>query len=89
MTAAYVLAGELHHADGDAATAFAKYEKRLRPLMARKQKAARQFAGSFAPRTRVGLVMRDLITNMIALPGIARFAIGASLRDDFPLPNYT
>ncbi len=89
MTAAYVLAGELHHARGNAADAFCRYEERLRPLLTRKQKAARQFAQSFAPKTQFGLLMRNLITNMIGLPGIARFAIGASLRDDFPLPNYS
>ncbi|MGW5245693.1 FAD-dependent monooxygenase [Streptomyces sp. NPDC004129] len=37
LTAAYVLAGELHAADGDHRTAFAAYEKRLRPHVSANQ----------------------------------------------------
>ncbi len=88
MTAAYVLAGEVNSADGDLATAFARYERRLRPLMARKQKAARKFASSFAPRTELGLVVRNWVTKAMTAPWFADLAFGASLRDDFVLPDY-
>ncbi len=88
MTAAYVLAGEVHRAGNDISAAFARYEQRLRPLIARKQKAARQFAQSFAPRTETGLVVRNWVTKAMAIPWVADMAIGASLRDDFELPDY-
>jgi 2-polyprenyl-6-methoxyphenol hydroxylase-like FAD-dependent oxidoreductase len=88
MTAAYVLAGELHRAGADVAAALARYERRLRPLMTRKQKAARRFARSFAPRSAFGLTVRNWVTKAMAIPGVANIALGASLRDDFALPDY-
>jgi 2-polyprenyl-6-methoxyphenol hydroxylase-like FAD-dependent oxidoreductase len=88
MAAAYVLAGELNQANGDIGGALTRYEQRLRPLMARKQKAARQFASAFAPQTRLGLLLRNLVTNAMAIPGVADLAMGASLSDDFKLPEY-
>jgi 2-polyprenyl-6-methoxyphenol hydroxylase-like FAD-dependent oxidoreductase len=47
MVAAYVLAGELGKAGSQPQEAFERYEERLRPFIAGKQKAAVQFAGSF------------------------------------------
>jgi 2-polyprenyl-6-methoxyphenol hydroxylase-like FAD-dependent oxidoreductase len=88
MTAAYVLAGELHASDGDCDAALQRYETRLRPLIARKQEAARNFARSFAPRTQMGLWLRNLATQAMAIPWVSNSIVGASLRDDFPLPDY-
>jgi 2-polyprenyl-6-methoxyphenol hydroxylase-like FAD-dependent oxidoreductase len=88
MTEAYVLAGELAVAGDDHRAAFAEYERRLRPLIARKQKAARNFAGSFAPRTRLGLWFRDQMTRLMAIPTVAEAIIGADIRDNFDLPDY-
>jgi 2-polyprenyl-6-methoxyphenol hydroxylase-like FAD-dependent oxidoreductase len=88
LTGAYVLAGELHAAKGDHAAAFAAYERRLRPLVESKQKAARRFAAAFVPRTVFGLWLRDRVMNLMASPVVANAALGASLRDDFDLPDY-
>lgn len=52
---AIVLAGELSCAMGDHRVAFRRYEERLRPFIESKQKAARSFAHSFAPRSGLGL----------------------------------
>ncbi|MAQ19880.1 MAG: hypothetical protein CMN30_34385 [Sandaracinus sp.] len=86
MTEAYVLAGELSRAPHP--EAFAAYEERLRPLLQAKQAAAPSFAGFFAPRTRAGLFARDWAVRLSNLPGLARLFAGASLRDDFDLPDY-
>ncbi|MFO0579693.1 MAG: FAD-binding domain [Polyangia bacterium] len=88
MTGAYVLAGELKRARGDHAAAFAAYESRLRPFIEAKQRAAAQFAESFAPRTELGLRLRNLVTRAMRIPFVAELALGRSLRDDVTLPDY-
>lgn len=86
MTAAYVLAGELAK-DADPA-AFARYELLLHPFMAGKQKAARQFAGSFAPATRLGVLVRNQISKAMRVPWIARLVLGPGLLGRLALPAY-
>ena len=88
MTEAYVLAGELARHDGNHASAFAGYEKRLRPFIEGKQKAARAFASSFTPRTALGVWLRNQATRLMAVPGVPDLLIRAQLRDDFELPDY-
>lgn len=88
MAEAYVLAGELHRAGGDHFVAFQRYEQLLRPFLERKQKAARRFAASFAPRTAFGIALRNMVTRMMSVPWIADVALGSSVRDDFELPAY-
>lgn len=85
---AYVLAGELHACRGDFATAFARYEQRLRPLLQQKQRSAEKFASAFAPRTSFGIAFRDLVTRLLRVPVVAHLAIGRDLRDDIALPDY-
>ena len=88
MAAAYVLAGELKTASGDHRAAFAAYEKMLQPFMARKQRAARSFARSFAPKTEFGIVLRNQITRLMTHPFIAKLVMGGMLSDPLPLPDY-
>jgi 2-polyprenyl-6-methoxyphenol hydroxylase-like FAD-dependent oxidoreductase len=90
MTEAYVLAGELNRAQGDYRAAFDNYEKLLRPFIEGKQKAAEGFAASFIPRTGFGLWIRNQVTRLMNLPGIADWLMSrmVSLRDDFNLPEY-
>jgi 2-polyprenyl-6-methoxyphenol hydroxylase-like FAD-dependent oxidoreductase len=88
MTAAYTLAGELHRADGDYRAAFRRYDRLLRPLMERKQKSARAFAATFAPRSRLGIAFRNLMTGTMSVPLVARLAFARLLKDDFALPAY-
>lgn len=87
MIGAYVLAGEL----GRASTpeeGFARYHERLGGFMASKQKAAAGFAGSFAPRSRFGLWVRNRMTALLRIPFVADLAMGSSLRDAITLPDY-
>lgn len=86
---AYVLAGELHACRGDFATAFARYEQQLMPFLRKKQQSASRFASSFAPKTSVGIVFRNLITQLMHVPFVADLAVGRAFRDDIALPHYT
>ena len=88
MMAAYVLAGELRRAKGDHRAACAAYEKRLRPFIEAKQKAAAQVASAFAPRTELGILFRNVVTKAMRFSFIADLAIGRSLKDDLVLPDY-
>jgi len=87
MGAAYILAGELGQAAAPEA-AFRRYEALLRPLLATKQKAARQFASGFAPKTHLGLFVRNQMTKAFAIPFVARLAMGSSLMDRIEVPGY-
>ena len=88
MVSAYVLAGELSRTPSQPQEAFARYEDRLHPFIASKQKAAVQFAGSFAPKTRVGLFFRNQITKLLEVPLVAKLVMGPSLFDRIDLPDY-
>lgn len=88
MAEAYVLAGELHAAGGDLATAFARYEQRLMPFLLGKQRSAAKFASSFAPSTAFGVAARNFVTRLLGLPFVANYVIGRDLRDDIVLPRY-
>jgi len=89
MGAAYVLAGELGRGGNAPEAAFQRYEGLLRPLIATKQKAARQFAGGFAPKTRLGVFLRNQVTKAFAIPFVAKLAIGSSLMDRIEVPAYS
>jgi hypothetical protein len=88
MAEAYVLAGELKDCGGDHIAAFARYEKRMRPFLKRKQEAAANFASSFVPKSALGITMRNLVTRLLRIPFVADFFIGRGLRDDIELPAY-
>ena len=87
MAGAYILARELERTDGDHTRAFAAYEHHFRPFIERKQKAARAFARSFAPRTSLGLFVRDQVLRLAAIPAIADFLMRRFVADRFVLPD--
>ena len=88
MIAAYVLAGELGEDADLSLDGLQRYEQLLRPFMSAKQKAAAQFARSFAPRTRMGVLLRNQITRALTIPFVARLVLGGSLLDRIDLPEY-
>jgi len=88
MIGAYVLAGELRRAEGDWRAAFARYERMLRSFIAEKQGAAVRFASSFAPRSTLGIAVRNLVTRAFAVGPIADLFLGRALRDEIHLPGY-
>jgi 2-polyprenyl-6-methoxyphenol hydroxylase-like FAD-dependent oxidoreductase len=88
MTAAYVLAGELGTAEGQYQHAFDRYERTLREFIDGKQKAAEQFAGSFAPKSRFGLLIRNELSKAFRFPFLANLFIGRGLLDHLTLQSY-
>lgn len=88
MLEAYILAGELHRANGAASLAFTAYERRLRGFVTAKQDSAVWFRGFFAPETILGLAVRNLAVHAFALPFVAKPLLARSLRDDLELPEY-
>jgi len=88
MAGAYILAGELGRMAGDHAAAFQNYERKFRPFIEQKQRSARRFAGSFAPRTQLGLFVRDAVLRLSALPAVADWLMARYVKDAFTLPDY-
>jgi 2-polyprenyl-6-methoxyphenol hydroxylase-like FAD-dependent oxidoreductase len=88
MGAAYVLAGEMGRTRAGPQAAFQSYDALLRPLIAAKQDAARQFASGFAPKTRWGVILRNQVTKAFRIPLVARMAMGSSLIDRIAVPDY-
>jgi 2-polyprenyl-6-methoxyphenol hydroxylase-like FAD-dependent oxidoreductase len=88
ITAAYVMAGELIKASGRHEEAFHNYEALLRDYIGSKQRGAERFSSAFAPRTRWGLFVRNLVVKASAIPGLARPALGRDILDKLPLPDY-
>jgi 2-polyprenyl-6-methoxyphenol hydroxylase-like FAD-dependent oxidoreductase len=88
MTSATVLAGELAAAHGRYPIAFERQEQVLRSFIDGKQVAAERFAGAFAPRTRLGLWLRNQVTKALSFPLVAELVIGRSLVDRLELPAY-
>ncbi len=89
MTAAYILAGELNRARGDFAQAFVRYQELFGPFVLRKQKAALRFAGSFAPKSRLTLVLRNQVFKLMGMSWLADLAVGRDLADHITLPEYS
>jgi 2-polyprenyl-6-methoxyphenol hydroxylase-like FAD-dependent oxidoreductase len=90
VVAAYVLAGELARARGDYRAAFGRYERLLRPYVARGQKQARGGRDFLAPATDRGIRRRDRMFNTLRyLPAkpIVRY-VSARTAAAIELPEY-
>ncbi|HKV81410.1 MAG TPA: FAD-binding domain [Candidatus Sulfotelmatobacter sp.] len=88
MVAAYILAGELYRSKDNYGEAFSRYQRLFAPFVAQKQKAALRFAGSFAPHSRLSLILRNQIMNLMRIPWIANLAIGRGFSDKIVLSDY-
>jgi 2-polyprenyl-6-methoxyphenol hydroxylase-like FAD-dependent oxidoreductase len=87
MAGAYVLAGELADAHGDHARAFARYDQRLHALCEAKQDAALRFLDSFAPRSRLALLLQTMGSRVLAVPWLGD-RLARSWLDPIELPTY-
>ena len=89
IVGAYVLAGELA-ATADTATAFERYESQIRPYATGCQKGAARVGSFYAPRTRLGLGLRNVFYAVLTSPRfIGRFEkMVKSAASDFTLPEY-
>jgi 2-polyprenyl-6-methoxyphenol hydroxylase-like FAD-dependent oxidoreductase len=88
MAAAYILAGELHIAGGDYASAFRRYQEIFAPFVAAKQTAALQFGSTFAPKSEFSLFVRNQLMKLLRVPVVANIAFGRTLKDNLSLPQY-
>jgi 2-polyprenyl-6-methoxyphenol hydroxylase-like FAD-dependent oxidoreductase len=88
MLEAYVLAGELANSGSAYRTAFVAYEARLRDFIGQKQRSADKFASAFAPRTALGVWVRNHAARLLDIPTIADRFVARDLRDDISLPEY-
>lgn len=88
MLGAYILAGELHRADGHHQKAFAAYENALREFIAKEQRAAERFAPTFAPRTGFGLFVRDTVLKTMKFKPLAVLVTKRNFANAFSLPDY-
>jgi 2-polyprenyl-6-methoxyphenol hydroxylase-like FAD-dependent oxidoreductase len=88
MVAAYILAGELHRADGDYAKAFASYQALFAPFVRQKQEAALRFRVLFGPKSKAAMFIRNQVMNLVRFPWIARAAFSRDLVDKITLPEY-
>ena len=86
MLGAYVLARELHRAEGNIIEAFGAYEQCLQSFMVRQQRAAARFAGSFAPKTALGLRFRDVVLNLMNVPGLGTSLARSMFGTTFSIP---
>lgn len=75
MAGAYLLAGELDAARGDYTVAFKRYQTRFKPFIDVKQKGALSSAQWFAPRTRLGVRMRNQVTRLMNAPLISTWMV--------------
>jgi 2-polyprenyl-6-methoxyphenol hydroxylase-like FAD-dependent oxidoreductase len=88
MLGAYVLAGELERASGDHRAAFRAYEARLRPFIESQQRSAARFAGSFAPRTALGLRFRNLVLDLMRFEPFGAWYARRMFGKRFDVPRY-
>jgi 2-polyprenyl-6-methoxyphenol hydroxylase-like FAD-dependent oxidoreductase len=88
MLGAYVPADELKKAGGAHEAAFAAYEKRLMPFMRRQQKAAAGFAASFAPKTALGLLLRNGLARLMNIRPLGLWLTRRMLGKPHAIPTY-
>jgi 2-polyprenyl-6-methoxyphenol hydroxylase-like FAD-dependent oxidoreductase len=88
MVAAYILASELHRANGNFAQASERYQNLFALFIARKQKAALRFAGYFAPKSEFSLFIRNQVFKLLSFPWVADIAMSRDLADKIELPEY-
>jgi 2-polyprenyl-6-methoxyphenol hydroxylase-like FAD-dependent oxidoreductase len=81
-----VLANTLYRAAGDYEVAFPEYERQFKPFVEAKQRGAARFGWWFAPKTRLGVRLRNLTMNVLALPPVARRVVRSAFVDRFELP---
>lgn len=90
VVGAYVLAGELARAGASPSSAFARYEATMRPYATRCQKGAMRAGSFFAPKTGVGLALRNVLYRLLtSRPMLGLFErMVKDAATDLALPEY-
>ncbi len=87
MIAAYILAGELPNA-WRLQACVPKIPRFVSPFVLKKQQAALRYAGSFAPRSKLSLFVRNQMMNLIRIPWVANRVVGSDFADKIAIPQY-
>ncbi|WP_232661745.1 FAD-dependent monooxygenase [Pseudonocardia sp. TRM90224] len=87
VVSAYVLAGELAAARGDHRGAFERYERTVRGYARECQKGGKSTASLLAPRTRLGITLRNRLLNVPLLMA-AMIKEGHRVSSTIDLPDY-
>jgi len=82
------LVGERHRWEANYAEAFRRYQNLFGPFVRKEQKATLRFAGSFAPKSKFALFLRNQIFNRLAIRWFAALTVGSGLADQFEIPDY-
>ncbi len=88
MASSYVLAGELRKAAGRHEDAFARYQQIVGRVVTTKQRAARRFAGAFAPKSAWSLFLRNQLFRLLSIGWIADLTAGRGFSDPISLSSY-
>lgn len=88
MVAAYILAGELHRANGRHEEPLARYQRLFGPFVSMKQRAARRFAGAFAPRSSMSLFLRNQVFRLLSIGWLAKILASREFSDQIVVPDY-
>lgn len=88
MAGAYVLAGELHQAEGDYKLAFANYERVFKSFVDKKQKTAEAFVRSFVPSSDLKIWYRNLGSRLLNLFFFSKLYWKKFLIDPLKLKKY-
>jgi 2-polyprenyl-6-methoxyphenol hydroxylase-like FAD-dependent oxidoreductase len=88
MSGSYVLAGELKAAGGDGKIAFERYENLMKPFVDDKQELAKTFAGSFLPKSNLGIWARNQFTRLMAVRPISKWFMKKFMVDRLRLKDY-
>ena len=88
IVGAYILAGELKHANGNYKIAFEQYENIFKPFIEHKQKSAQNFAKLLVPKNNFGIWLRNASTNLMVLPFVSRMFIRPFMDKELKLKTY-
>ena len=88
MAGAYLLAGELRNTGGDFRAAYSA-QRRFKPFIERKQRLAARFSRQFAPRTRLGLLVRNVVSQLLDAPLVGDMMAKRMFADRFAMPDYS
>jgi 2-polyprenyl-6-methoxyphenol hydroxylase-like FAD-dependent oxidoreductase len=89
MAGAYLLAGELRDAGEDFRAAYSAYQRRFKRFIERKQRLAARFSRQFAPRTRLGLLVRNVASQLLDVPLVGDMMAKRMFADRFVMPDYS
>jgi 2-polyprenyl-6-methoxyphenol hydroxylase-like FAD-dependent oxidoreductase len=88
IASAYLLAGELRDAGGNFRAAYSSYQARFKPFIERKQRLAARFSRQFAPKTGLGILVRNAASRLLGAPLIGDIMAKRMFADRFAMPNY-